>query len=127
MKFGKSVLSPNYFRQPDFDSLESVEKTFEFECLNCRNTIVIEYQSLIGNGFSWDDEYDEKTSIEVKRFYDMNAVNKTPDGGQPIVSKCFCENCQTQYLIYVGVNEYYNSLYKITLQGITEISDESNK
>ena len=57
----------------------------------------------------------------------MNAVNKTPDGGWIAIDKCYCENCQTQYLIYASVNEYYNSLYKITLQGITEILDESYK
>ena len=61
MKFGKSVLSTDYFRKPDFDSLESIEKTLEFECSNCRKTIVKEYQSLIGKALSWHNEYDEKT------------------------------------------------------------------
>ncbi len=126
MEFGKSILSPDYFRQPDFNSLDSIEKTFNFDCVNCPKTIVKEYNSIIGKVFCWHEEFDEKTYTKIKQFYDMNAVNKTPDGGLTAVDMCFCENCQTQYLIYAGVREYYNSLYKITLQGITEISDESN-
>lgn len=126
MKFGKSILSPSYFRKPDFNSLDSPEKSFQFDCVNCSSIIEVKYKTIIGKEFSWHDEFDEKTYDEIKRFYNMNAVGKTPDGGWTAIDTCQCDNCQTQYLTYVGVNEYYNSLYKITLQGITEILDESS-
>ena len=57
----------------------------------------------------------------------MNLVGKTPDGGWTAIVKIECKNCQTVYLIYAGVNEASNSFYIITLQGITEILDESAK
>ncbi len=58
----------------------------------------------------------------------MNLVGKTPDGGWTAIVKAKCKNCQTEYLIYAGVNEASSSFYIITLQGITEIlEDESFK
>ncbi len=127
MRFGKAVLLQSYSRRPDFDSLDSLEKSFNFGCVNCLTKIEVKYKTIIGKEFSWHEEFDAKTYEEIKRLYDMNAVGKTPDGGWTAIDKCQCNNCQTQYLIYAGEDEYYNSLYKITLQGITEILDESAK
>jgi len=152
MQFGKSVLSPSYSRKPDFDSQDSIKncygfrfrllfqlccwinkiisgkKAFSFICVNCQKEIGIDYESIIGKEFSWSDDFDEKTNEEIKQFYDMNEGGKTPDGGWTAIDKCLCGRCQTQYLIYAGVDEYLNSTFKVTLQGITEIiEDEQNK
>ncbi len=81
MKFGKSILSPSYFRKPDFNSVGLIEKNFKFNCVNCKTEVEIEFESIIGKEWSWRDEFDEKTTAEIKQFYDMNVVNKTPDGG----------------------------------------------
>jgi hypothetical protein len=150
MKFGKSILSPSYSRKTDFNSLDSpgkgfkynswllvqlrgwfmksrsAKKNFKFNCVNCQTVVEIKYETIIGKEFSWHDEFDKKTYKEIKRFYDMNAVGKTPDGGWTVIDKRQCNNCQTQYLIYAGVDEDYNSLYKITLQGITEILEDES-
>ncbi len=127
MKFGKSILSPSYIRQPELNFVDSLEKIYQFECVNCPAKVELEVETIIGKEFSWHEEFDKKLYQEIKRFYDMNAVGKTPDGGWTAIDKCQCSNCRTQYLIYAGVDEYCNSCYKVTLQGITEILDESNK
>ena len=126
MKFGKSILTPSYFRKPDFDSVGMVENSFKFICVNCQKKVEIEFESIIGKEWSWHDKFDEKTNTEIKQFYDMNAVNKAPDGGWTAIDKCHCKNCQTQYLIYAGVDEYRNSCYAITMQGITEILEDES-
>lgn len=128
MKFGKSILSPSYFRKPDFDSHNSTERKFIFECVNCKTDVEIKYKSIIGKEYSWREDFDQATINEIKHFYNFNEVNKTPDGGWTAITKYHCRNCQAEYLIYAGVNEYYNGLYKVTLQAITEIlEDESDK
>jgi hypothetical protein len=121
MKFGKSILLPSYSRKSDFNSLNSTEKSFKFGCVNCQSKIQIKYDSIIENKWNWEDKFDDKTNSEIKQFYDINAVNKSPADGWTAIGKFQCGNCQTEYLIYAGVDEYYNSLYKVTLQGITEI------
>ena len=94
--------------------------------MNCPTKIEVKYKTIIGKEFSWHEEFDEKTYDEIKQFYDMNAFSKTPDGGWTAIDRCHCKNCQSQYLIYAGIEEYYNSLYKITLQGITEILEDES-
>jgi transposase-like protein len=121
MKFGKSILSPSYSRGPNYDSLNSINENFEFICMNCQSKIQVEYNEIIGNEWNWEDNFDKKTNDEIKRFFDINAVNKSPDNGRTAISRFKCSDCQAQYLVYAGVNEYYNSLYKVTLQGIAEI------
>ncbi len=112
---------PSYHHKPTFDSVESPEKIFSFDCIECSAKIEIKYRSIIGKEFTWHEEFDAKVYEEIKRFYCMNAVGKTPDGSWTAICKYQCDNCQTQYLIYAGVDEYANSAYKITLQAITEI------
>ncbi len=50
----------------------------------------------------------------------MNTVGKSPDGGWTAVMKTECENCSAAFLVYGGVAETYNSLYRVTIQGIAE-------
>ncbi len=77
MKFGKAVLLQSYSRKPDFDSLESLEKSFDFDCVNCPTKIEVKYKTIIGKEFSWHEEFDEKTYDQIKQYYDMNTVGKT--------------------------------------------------
>lgn len=121
MKFGKSILSPSRSRKPAFTSYDSLGRGFKFVCANCPKEIEIEYKSLIGEEWKWENEFGAKAVREIKRLYNMDRVGKSPDGGSPAVIKSSCKNCRTGYLIYAGVNEPSNSFYVVTLQGITEI------
>jgi len=128
MKFGKSISSPSYLRKSDFTSHESPEKVSSFKFVNCQNNIEVKFKEIIGTEWTWKSEFDEQTVNEIRAFYKMNLVGKSPDGGLTGIVKVECKNCQTEYLIYAGVNEALNSFYIITLQGITEIlEDESFK
>ena len=37
--------------------------------------------------------------------------------------KVECSDCKTPFLVYAGVNEVRNSVYFVTMQGITELID----
>lgn len=125
MNFGQTILEPSYTRMPDFDSIDSNHASFEFDCKNCKSSIVRPYRELIANT-NWCDDFDKTTIDEISQFYEMNLVGKAPDGGWTAVEKYQCNNCGTRYLIYAGVNEYANSVYRVTLQGITELLDDRN-
>ena len=121
MKFGISILSPSDSRKPAFTSYDLLSKGFKFNCANCKNEIEVEYKLLIGEELDWENNFDKKSVGQIKQFYKMNIVGKSPDGGSPAVIKFLCHNCQTYYLIYASINEPANSFYLVTLQGITEI------
>ena len=124
MKFGKSVLSPSYTRSPDFISHKTGEKFYNSACVNCNQTISIEFDSLIRQSYSWQDALGEKLVAETKEFYRIGVVGKSQDGGFPSMIIIECKSCKTDYLIYAGVEEISNSVYVVTMQGITEILEK---
>ncbi len=123
MKFGLSIVTPSHGRLPDFDSAETRE-SFTFDCIKCVSDITLNFDNLISKYLRWEEEIDTIALEQVKRYFEFNVVGKTPDGGWPSVVDNRCPNCETNYLVYAGVDEYYNSLFKVTLQGIVEIIDE---
>ncbi len=123
MKFNNPILSPNYLRHFDFDSAERTAP-YLFECSKCKTQIKVDFQALISKAFGWEADFSIAEVETIEQFFDMNAVGKSPDGGWRSVVQETCSDCLRRYLIYAGVNEYQNSLHRITLQGIVEIEDE---
>ena len=124
MKFGKSVLSPSYTRQPDFKNIKAGEKFYSFACANCNQTISVEFDSLIGQSYSLQETFGKKLADEIKEFYQIGVVGKSQDGGYPSMITVECGSCKTNYLVYAGVEEVSNSVYVVTMQGITEILEK---
>jgi hypothetical protein len=123
IKFGKSLLTPSYTRKPDFRSHESTEKQFTFVCTQCAQPVIIEYATLINRGLAWEEDVDETFAAEAKSFYGIGVVGKSRDGGWPSMMKVECSDCKTLFLVYAGVNEVGNSVYIVTMQGITELTE----
>jgi len=124
MIFRTQILSPSYFREIDFNSVKLDTSNFSFDCANCENQLQEKFDSLIDKGLNWNEECTQEDIEEIKTFYKMNAVGKSPDGGWTSVIKTICKPCETKYLIYAEVNEYSNSCYSVTLQAISEIKYE---
>lgn len=121
MKFGRSVLSPSYVRKPHFKSNEAAERDFHFACLNCDQEIVVEFNNLIGAATDREDRFPAEFIKAAEEFYGIGLAGKSPDGGFPVFYGVTCGNCKTNYLLYAGVDEPYNSIYLVTIQAITEL------
>jgi hypothetical protein len=121
MKFGTSLLQPSYTRQPHFKAPASGPKSFDFECVRCHHKVTVDFDSLIKAVWNFEEALGEDAASQAKQFYGIGLSGKSQDGGWPAVVKRRCENCQAEYLIYAGVNEVYNSLHNVTVQGVTEI------
>ena len=120
MEFGRCFLSPSYQRNPDFKTGDPTS-SFKFKCSRCNNNVEVGFDSLIGQGYSWQNHFDAEQINKIKALFDMNIVGKSPDGGSPAITEISCSTCSAKYLVYAGVTEIYNSLFSVTLQGITEI------
>ena len=83
---------------------------------------MIDYVSLINSGRDWEHNLGEKLGLDAKSFFGVNLVGKTPDGGCPSMLTIECPGCRAAFLVYAGVNEVANSVYFVTLQGITELT-----
>ncbi|MGD9589789.1 MAG: hypothetical protein AB7Q37_16870 [Pyrinomonadaceae bacterium] len=124
MKFGIDLVSPSYTRTPTYDSLNAQAQSYEFDCIRCSMRIVIDFTDILNNESQWPYDFDKVTENQIRLHFDMNMVGKSPDGGWPKIITRRCIGCSVKYMLYAGVNEVANSVYKITIQGITEIIDE---
>ena len=118
------MLSPSYTRPPDFKIIEAGEKFYSFACTNCNQTISVEVDSLIRQSYSWQDVFGKKLADEIKDFYRIGVVGKSQDGGYPSISIEKCDSCKTDYLVYAGIQEVSNSVYVVTVQGITALLEK---
>lgn len=123
MKFGKSSLEPSYSREPDFRTSDRDLEAYEFFCTSCRTSINIEYDRFIKAVFSWEDEWTATCAIAVKEHFRIGVVGKSQDGGWPSIIITVCEACGAEHVVYAGVNEVSNSVYNVTIQGISKILD----
>ena len=121
IKLGKSVLTPSYTREPDFRSHESTENQFTFACTQCGRSVIVEYNTLINRGFGWEQDIGETLAADAKTLYGIGLVGKSRDDGWPSMVKVECSGCKMLFLVYAGVNEVRNSVYFVTMQGVTEL------
>ena len=112
------LLEPSYFSNPDFKTGEKEIKYYEFDCLQCENTLSIDLskQTLYLNGRFNISEGEEE---HLNEHFGIGHSGKSHEGGDPVFSKVSC-NCGTEYYTYCGVNEFANSAYTVQVQSIVD-------
>jgi len=90
--------------------------------LSCNAPLEISYNLLIEKSFGWKERFGA-FAAEAKKFYKIGIVGKSHDGGWPSLVVVTCQKCVVKYLVYAGIEEVYNSIHTVTIQGITELID----
>ena len=123
MTLTNEIKRPSYTSDPDFVTGDKKLKSFyEFSCSVCTSKVQIDFHKQISNEWSGkSDSLSEKEYTTLKEFYNIGIVNKSHDGGFPVFDKVSCKKCGQDYLTYCGVREFYNSMFKLHLQGIVKI------
>jgi hypothetical protein len=121
MKFNKRLLEPSYSRHADFNSLSSQESAYSFRCSRCSATVGFPFSEVIGKEYSWKQTYSKGEVDEIKSYFQMNVVGKSLDGGRPAILEVTCDSCRAEFMVYAGVNETSNSVYRVVVQSIAEV------
>ncbi|HEX6983004.1 MAG TPA: hypothetical protein VF181_09605 [Balneolaceae bacterium] len=121
MKFKAKLLEPDYNRKPYFDGYETDKADNLYDCINCGNTLKIEFDEILHSAYGWKENFNECDAKDISQHFSLNIVGKSHDGGWPSILEKKCEQCNSDYLFYFGLNEYHHSTYKIVLQGISQI------
>ena len=124
MKFLRKLLVPSYSRRADYDSLDSTSSDYSFPCPTCSATVAFSFADAIRHCHTWEDEIDQIDVESIKDYFEMNIVGKSQDGGWPSVFIVDCNSCRSRFMIYSGVSETSNSVYRVVIQSIAEISPE---
>lgn len=124
MKFLQKLLVPSYSRRADYDSLDSTFSHYKFSCPNCSATVAFSFADAIRHCYTWEDETDQMNVEVIKDYFEMNVVGKSQDGGWPSIFVVGCNGCKSRFMIYSGVSERSNSVYRVVIQSIVEVSSE---
>jgi hypothetical protein len=122
MKFLRNLLEPSYSRQADYNSLDDRSTHYRFLCPSCSATVSFSFGEAIRHCDSWADQMDRPTADAIKDYFEMNLVGKTPDGGWPSIFTIDCNLCSSKFMVYSGVAETSNSVYRVVIQSIAEIA-----
>ena len=121
MNLISTIIKPSPFRKPFFDGDDTMGLKYEVMCTGCGGTESVGFKSMLDGAWGWENCYSKEKILQIKEIFDIGPSNKSPDGGWPSIIGLECKECDKKYLVYVGFNEYMNSVYRITEQGLVEI------
>ena len=119
MNISTAHIKPSYTRKPYNDGVTG--EKYSFKCPSCLVSNEIEFGNLLQSAWNWKDTFSKLEIIEIEKLFDIGGSGRSHDGGWPAINIVTCKECNEQYLSYVGVNEYSNSAYRLTEQGLVNV------
>ena len=119
MKLSKSFIQPSATKLPFYHGDSSGNSSYRFQCRSCESNVEISFSNLLHNTWGWNEIFSKDEVFEIKKHFDIDPSNRTPEGGWPCISLASCKNCNLKYILYIGFDEYSNSVYRLTEQGLS--------
>ena len=116
LKIVRTLLQPSYLREPIYLEAFGPEPV-SYACARCVSDLVTTVRE-------FSPLSDLKMSESIRQEFDLNRVGKSPDGGLAEFALVKCNGCGLQTLFYAGILETSHSVFRVTLQGVAEVSDE---
>lgn len=117
--FGQQLIEPSYWREPWFSGWDTSARSYVWPCAACGAETAIGLNVVVGKGLSWKSTLGADLASAATSHFRLNLVGKSHDGGWPSISLVQCGSCGARYLLYAGVAETSNSVYRVTIQGLS--------
>jgi len=118
MEIFESHIEPSFSRAP---FSEGGGTDYCLKCPNCENSLKIEFNELLNGAWNLREKFTEEEIGKIIAYFRIGIVSKSHDGGWPSFNIVNCKKCSSQYISYIGLNEYCNSAYRITEQGLASV------
>lgn len=118
---GRLLLEPSYSRSPAWRGSELDQAECNFAC-SCGAAVSVRVADLTRAAWTWEQELGPDLSKAATARFQLNAVGRSHDGGSPALVRQSCAACGARFLVYAGVEETSNSVYSVTLQGVSELA-----
>jgi len=119
VKLSKSLVEPSPTKLPFYHGDSSGNPQYRFLCRSCESTVEVPFTDLLHSTWGWKENFSEHEVLEIQKHFSIGPSNRTPEGGWPCVTLVSCKNCNSKYLSYIGFDEYSNSVYRLTEQGLS--------
>ena len=119
MKIQNPILLSKKSRAPFFDGDDLKSGAYKFKCSKCKNPMIINCFSIYTG--AWSQIFSNEILSEIESFFGVDrAKNKSLESGWPSFSIHYCKKCGIPYVVVADFDEYRNSVYRITMQGIAQ-------
>jgi len=119
--FGPQLIRPSYHREPWFAGSETSDRLYTWNCASCRAEVQVSLDAILRESWSWKSTLGKDLAAAAHDHFELNVVGRSHDGGSPSVLLAACPSCGTRYLLYAGVEEPSNSVYRVVIQGLSEV------
>lgn len=120
MALGKILIKPSFSKLGTYHGPEPEDSEGKFGCSQCGADVVFNLAPFAAQGWGVDKSLPQELERELSRIFDVPIVGRSHDGGFPSYRLVACPSCGSKYVVYSGVDETSNSVWKITVQGIVE-------
>ncbi len=115
------LVRPSYHRSAVFTGSELGDQAYSWRCPTCSADISAPVGTIVSEAWSWERSAGDEVASFARAHFELNAVGKSHDGGWPSILLVRCEGCAAQFVLYAGVEEVSNSVYQVTIQGLTHV------
>ncbi len=119
--FGLDLIQPSYNRDPWFAGAETVDQVYRWCCASCQSDVEVPLNGILREVWSWQTTIGDELAKAAHAHFGLNIVGRSHDGGWPSIMLVQCASCDASYLLYAGVDETSNSVYRVTIQGLCEV------
>lgn len=115
------LVRPSYHRSAAFTGSDLVAQAYSWRCPSCSTDIIVPIITIVNEAWSWERSVGDEVASFARAHFALNVVGKSHDGGWPSILLLRCQGCAAQFVLYSGVREVSNSVYHVTIQGLTHL------
>lgn len=115
----KSILEPSDSRQPYYDGPD-LDQLYTWSCPACHSDVHVGLGSIQKAAWSWPQELPASLASEIRSHFRIGP-ERAHGGGWISLLICACPECGSRFVLYAGVDEYANSVYRIHIQGLARV------
>jgi hypothetical protein len=119
MEISELAVTPDPNRKPFYDGDKGASYKFKSPICRAKNTIAFEV--MLHAAWNWKENLDTEARKEIDTKFGLSPTGKSHEGGWTCINFIECKSCASKLVSYIGFNEYYNTVYRLTEQGLAQV------
>ena len=114
-----SLLKPSDSRAPYYNGPD-LGRVYSWTCPSCGSQVDVTLRQIQRAAWSWPAEISAPRAAELKAHFGIGP-ERAHGGGLISLLGRVCPGCGTSFVLYSGVDEHANSVYRVHIQGLVRV------